>query len=136
MLVQAGEFDLERFDEIPMKKILVIDDDPTCLAATNQLLKGRYRLAFFNGGEDAPEVIQKVNPDLIVTDNLMEGMSGVDICRWVKAQEATRSIPVIVHSGCVGSKEQEDCLSAGADMFVSKNYNGQDLVSAIETLIG
>lgn len=120
-----------------MKRILVIDDDPTCLAATNQMLKDHYRLAFFNGGADAPNFIQKIMPDLIVTDNSMEGMSGVEICRWVKSQDTTRSIPVIVNSGSGdGSTEKAECMAAGADLFVTKSYNSQDLVSAIESLIG
>lgn len=68
-----------------MKRILIIDDDTTCLAAMHQMLKEDYRISLFVGGSGAIEAVEKIRPDLLVVDRHMPELSGIEICKWVKS---------------------------------------------------
>src|SRR6185312_11054849 len=80
--------------------ILVIDDEPDTLTALKILLSLLgFRVVAARNAREALEQIEVQRPDLIVTDNAMPSMSGLELCRVLRAREATRGIPIVMHTG-------------------------------------
>ena len=76
--------------------ILVVDDTPDNLALMSGLLKDIYRVRLANNGEKALQLARDADPpDLILLDIMMPGMAGTEVCERLKADPATRDIPVI-----------------------------------------
>ncbi len=120
-----------------MKRILIIDDDTTCLAAMHQMLKEDYRISLFVGGSGAIEAVEKIRPDLLVVDRHMPELSGIEICKWVKSPESGVNVPVIIYSATQDLPEFEhEALAAGADLILNKTYQKEKLVSTIQSLLG
>lgn len=114
-----------------MKRILVVDDDQDILDALKVILSmDHYNVTGTNKGEEAVTLVHGSHPDLILLDVLLSGMDGRDICRKLKAERATKNIPVIMisaHPDAAISTRQ-----AGADCFVAKPFDIDDLLFRIE----
>ena len=83
-------------DFVTKKTVIVVDDTPDNLSLLSGLLKDSYRVKLANSGEKALKAVQGDNPpDLILLDIMMPGMSGYEVCQALKAEPATRHIPVI-----------------------------------------
>lgn len=83
----------------------------------------------------ATQVIEEVEPDLILVDLYMPDVSGIEVSQWVKGHEKYRSTPVIILSGGDPAVESERCLAAGADLFLQKSNEPDELIAAIESLL-
>lgn len=75
--------------------LLIVDDEPANLALLRQILAPEYRLVFARNGDEALAAAHKHHPALVLLDIEMPGMDGYEVCRVLKQQEATESIPVI-----------------------------------------
>ncbi|MGB4400198.1 MAG: response regulator [Daejeonella sp.] len=112
------------------KKILIIDDDQDILDITNFLFeqKGYEVIASLN--TDILSELFQITPDVILLDDWLDGTSGHEACKILKAAEATKHIPVIMFSAVMQiEKVAEDCL---ADGFVKKPFDIDTLVEVIE----
>jgi response regulator RpfG family c-di-GMP phosphodiesterase len=113
-------------------KLLLVDDD----AGLRALLRTTFELVDLDvdeatGGLDALARVHADPPDVIVLDVQMPGLDGLDVCRRLKADPATRSIPVILLSGsALGDGE------AGADAFLTKPFSPLQLLAVVERLSG
>src|ERR1700710_171201 len=81
--------------QAPQPCILAVDDDPSNLHLLKQILQTHYRMLFARDGLRAIELAVQERPDLILLDVMMPGMTGFEVCRHLKANPATTSIPVI-----------------------------------------
>lgn len=115
-----------------MKFILVVDDDPTSLSAINQVLKGHFKLAFCADSLDATDLILKLKPDMVLTDNQMPGMSGVELTRWIRSNDSTRSLPIVIVSGSENLNSLEPCQEAGANLCLDKANLSTRLIDALD----
>jgi CheY-like chemotaxis protein len=78
------------------EKILLVDDNPTNLKVLTDALEPHgYSILVAPGGEVALKTAGRAQPDLILLDVMMPGLDGIETCRRLKADEATRDIPVI-----------------------------------------
>lgn len=76
--------------------ILIVDDTPTNIEILLAILEGDYDLSFATSGPKALELVAKgIKPDLILLDVMMPGMDGYEVCAALKADPASRDIPVI-----------------------------------------
>src|SRR5581483_5219984 len=84
-------------NDMPEEKprLLIVDDVPSNLDVLREVLGGRYVLQLATSGGRALELAQAAAPDLVLLDIMMPGMDGYAVCRRLKAQEATRRVPVI-----------------------------------------
>ena len=119
-----------------LKRVLVIDDDPIALGYIFDLLKDLYSVSLYPGGTGVPKVIEKTSPDLIITDHFMDGMTGLEICQWVRDREISNDIPIIMTSANpAGSTIEQECLEAGASQFMTKGFDPNALIETVETLL-
>jgi len=120
-------------------QILIVDDDPKQLKIlTGHLIEYNpdYKLLIATNGKAGMDVAIKNVPDLILMDWEMPVMNGLEAIKQLKANEATRAIPIIMVTGTHGETEKlREALDAGAIDFVYKPYNAVELVARIRTQI-
>jgi len=116
------------------EKILVLDDDTDIGTMIKMMLEYKgYTVTVSERAEQAAEVLQNNGVDLIIMDMLLSGVNGTDLCVELKKNSTTSHIPVIMISAHPNAKEI--CLEAGADEFISKPFDMQDILSKIDRLI-
>jgi len=76
-------------------RLLLVDDEPTNLQVLRHILQADYRLLFATDDERALQVAREQRPDLVLLDIMMPNLDGYAVCRALKADAATASIPVI-----------------------------------------
>ncbi|WP_017445622.1 response regulator [Gayadomonas joobiniege] len=102
------------------EKILIVDDEPANLRVLKNILQGPYQLSFAKNGADALKLIKKDLPDLILLDIMMPNMSGIEVCKRLKADETTRMIPVIFVSALGEEEDEATGFAVGAVDYISK----------------
>ena len=114
--------------------ILVVDDTPDNLALMSGLLKDSYRVRLANNGEKALQFARDGEaPDLILLDIMMPGMSGTEVCARLKADPATRDIPVIFLTAMSATEDEQRGLELGAVDFITKPINPPIVMARVET---
>jgi CheY-like chemotaxis protein len=113
--------------------ILVCDDDPSLRELVRAVLGPRYRFIEAADGAEALTLTRELRPDLIVLDVMLPGLSGIEVLEALRLDDELRSIPVVVITAW--SHAEVDARVAGADRFVSKPFDPDDLSSAVEELL-
>jgi len=101
-------------------RLLLVDDEPANLQVLRQVLQDDYRLLFARDGHKALELARSESPALILLDVMMPGLTGLDVCRTLKAQDATAAIPVIFVTALVDVQDETQGFEAGAVDYISK----------------
>ena len=113
--------------------ILVIERDPHVRALERYFLESAgFELEFVDDGLSALARAREMRPHILISEILVPGMDGLSVCRAIKADEATRSIVVLIFS--ILSAEERAC-EAGADAFLRKPLNDTLLVHTVEALL-
>lgn len=108
------------------KKILVVDDErTTCLLLDNFL--SDYQVVTKNSGAEALTWLENNLPDLIITDIQMPKMDGFELLKEVRSKGFTKHTPIIMLSGNTESKERIKCYKLGAQDYLSKPFNPEEL---------
>ena len=111
--------------------ILVLDDDPDICAMLKMVLEYHgYGAEEAEGEEKAKAVLSAGKVDLIIMDMLLSGADGTDICRRLKQDEQTLSIPILMFSAHPNA--QKICMQAGADDFIAKPFEMNELMDKVE----
>ena len=101
-------------------RILIVDDEPLNLKVLKQVLQDSYRLSFAKNGQDALELIEKEKPSLILLDVMMPGMTGFEVCRQLKRQPETLTIPVIFVTALADEADESEGFAAGGVDYINK----------------
>ena len=101
-------------------RLLLVDDEPTNLQILRQILQDDYRLLFARDGEKALQLAADEQPDLILLDVMMPGLSGYDTCRRLKADARTESLPVIFVTALNEISDEELGFGVGAVDYITK----------------
>lgn len=114
---------------------MVIDDDPDILDAIQMVLaSGGYESEAITKGDETCEKVIAYNPHLIILDILLSGNDGRKICKTLKHDKRTRSIPIIMTSAHPSAKDTvKEC---GADSFVAKPFSVAELLGEVKKYIG
>ena len=116
--------------------LLLVDDDPEILALLQEQFKGQpFDIFTAPEGASALSLIRNQKPDLIVLDVRMPGLSGLEICRFLKADKTTREIPIIILSARSDEIDRVLGLEFGADDYVTKPFNSQELILRINNVL-
>jgi diguanylate cyclase (GGDEF)-like protein len=105
------------------QRILVVDDNPLNVQALYHTFSGDYQVFMATSGEAALDVCRERLPDLVLLDVVMPGLDGYQTCERLKADPATRDIPVIFVTGQDDSAAEVRGLAAGAVDFIVKPFN-------------
>ncbi len=119
------------------KKILVVDDSGTA-RMLGQMALGRatYQVVMAKDGAEAVQVARRERPDLILMDVMMPRMDGFEAVRSLRAQEETRTIPVIMCTTRGEAMNVEAGYQAGCNDYVTKPVNTLELLTKVRSLIG
>ncbi len=110
-------------------RILVIDDEPQITRVLRAALSAQgYDIRTANDPEEGLQVFRDWPPDLVITDLMMPGMSGVDVCRAIRLIGDT---PILVLSVRDHERSKVEALDAGADDYVTKPFNIQELLAHV-----
>jgi len=116
--------------------ILIVEDSKTQATMLQHLLEsaGYHVLVRYNGKE-ALEALTHDNPTLVLTDIVMPEMTGYELCRAIKQNPSTNTIPVILVTQLYDPQDVIEGLECGADNFIIKPYDNQYLLSRIEVIL-
>lgn len=114
------------------KKILVIDDDGTMRTLLEFFLNTDYDVTSFSSAVEALEWLDSTIPDLIISDIEMEGMSGFDFVKEVRLRGFVKHTPIIMLSGKAESKERVKCYKLGAQDYLTKPFNPEELEELVK----
>jgi DNA-binding response OmpR family regulator len=113
------------------KTVLIIDDDEDIVAMLKAMLSMKgYNVFIKRDIIDLENSVKETIPDLIIMDMLLSGADGRKICKSFKNDTRFASIPVLMISAYPNAKEE--CLNAGADMFLGKPFDVRDFFEAVE----
>jgi CheY-like chemotaxis protein len=117
-----------------MDKILVVDDEQDIRDSLRSILsKEGFTVLLASDGREALEIAKTQEPALILLDYSMPGMTGVDVAKQLKKDEATKGISIVMVTAYPG--EKENGLSAGAEDFITKPVEKLDLLLRIKSVL-
>ncbi|MFG1764798.1 ATP-binding protein [Micromonospora parva] len=123
-------------DELAGARILLADDNADMRAYLTRLLTAQgWRVRAVTDGQQAFDEIHRDLPDLVLTDVMMPVMDGFDLVRRLRADPATRALPVLVLSARAGGEASVEGLSLGADDYLVKPFAAAELVARIRASI-
>lgn len=115
------------------KRILIMDDDEALrLWMTRVLERAGYVVEVLESGFDVENISADFMPDLIISDVMMPGRDGFELCQQLKAKPTTSQLPVVLISGMNREGTKQKALAAGAAAFLSKPVHEEDLLSAVQ----
>lgn len=118
------------------KKVLIIDDELSIRMLLENFLKKEYNVVTKNDGMEGLTWLEEGNiPDLIVADIQMPNLDGYDFIKNLRASGYFKHIPLIMLSGIESTAEKIKCLKLGADDYIVKPFNPEELSIRIELLI-
>jgi CheY-like chemotaxis protein len=116
---------------IMKQTILTIDDERSIRLLLESFLSKNYEVTSKGNGEDALEWLETHLPDLIICDVQMPGMDGYAVLEHIRQRGYTKHTPVVMLSGVESSKERVKCYRLGAQDFLAKPFNPEELDEVI-----
>jgi len=117
---------------MPLPLLLIGERDPFMRRALEQTLQDKFDLRFADGGDDLVEQARRQPPDLVITEALLPRRDGLQACRDLKSDPATRHIPILCFTFLL---VEERARLAGADAFLLKPLREEVLVETIHQLL-
>ncbi len=119
-----------------MAKILLVDDEPDIRFLTKRMLeKEGHRVTEAENGEMALGLLQRDKPDLILLDVRMPGLNGWEVCRRIKADDRTRSIPVVMFTVRTSEEDMQKSTEYGAEAHINKPFDKKELLQLVEKML-
>ena len=116
------------------KKLLLIDDDPNLILLVKDYLEFRgYEVVTAENGREALEVLEQKTPDMIICDVMMPEMDGYSLVSTIRSDPKTSWIPVLFLSAKGQSQDRVKGLNIGADVYMVKPFEPEDLVAQVES---
>ena len=117
-------------------RILVADDEPNQLELlTYNLVQADFEVIRAEDGQQALDLIDEHRPDLAIIDWMMPQMSGIDVCRTLRARSETKRLPIIILSARGEEGDRTLGLDIGADDYISKPFSPREMVSRVRALL-
>jgi two-component system sensor histidine kinase/response regulator len=116
-------------------KILSVDDDPNNITILKELLDDNYDLKAATTGEQALEIAQDFQPDIILVDIMMPGMNGHELCRRLREHCTLKHTKIIMVSARAMVTDRLEGYKAGADDYITKPFDGDEFLAKVRVYL-
>ncbi len=127
------------FDQLDSgkRRVLVVDDDEAIVEMFTELLErdGRFEIKTANTGYDAGILTESFRPDVVLLDYKLPDINGNAVCRSIRANPNFEHIKIIVISGVADPDEVAELRAAGADEFIRKPFDINEVISRVADLV-
>ena len=118
------------------RSILLVEDDRDISESLQITLKLKdFEVSTLYSGKGVCDFVRSKNPDLVIMDVMMPPPDGYEVCRQLKSDEKTKHVPVILLSARTQQSEMEQGFQSGADRYMAKPFQNDELLKAVETLM-
>jgi two-component system alkaline phosphatase synthesis response regulator PhoP len=118
------------------EKILIVDDEKDILKMLDYNLKKEgFRTILASDGEEALDAAVKEHPDLVLLDLMLPGMDGLEVCKALKKESKTASIPIIMLTAKTQESDKVVGLELGADDYVTKPFSPRELIARVKAVL-
>ena len=115
------------------KRVLIADDEEDVKDVMRMFLETRgYEVETAYDGLDALDRVKAWRPDVVLLDIMMPVVDGIQVCKTIKADEATKKIPVIMVSAASKREKEGVAYEAGAEAYVLKPFDPEELARVVE----
>lgn len=123
------------FMHLPDQQLLIIEDNRDIRDFIASDFEGEFRIHEAADGQNGIELAERFIPDLIITDVMMPGMDGYEVCRQLRENEKTSHIPIILLTAKAGRSDKLEGLQTGADDYLVKPFDRAELKTRVLNLI-
>ena len=118
------------------KEILIVEDEPGVVVALQFLLQQQgHKVLVAERGEDALELMYKHNPDLLLLDIMLPGISGWEVCEIIRLNPDYRDVKIVFLTARGDESEIEMGLALGADAYITKPFSNDELITKVNTIL-
>ncbi|MBQ8308038.1 MAG: response regulator, partial [Alistipes sp.] len=121
-------------EEAVSRWILVVDDNPDICNFLSQILSTEYQVTSARSGEEAEMLLRNQDFDLVISDIMMPGISGVELCRRIKNDIQVSHVPVILLTARTDVKTKIESLNCGVDAYIEKPFSTDYLKAQVANL--
>ncbi len=122
---------------MPGTDIIIVEDDPLVGEISRNILTGGgYAVQLLQDSREALAAIKKALPKLVITDIMIPGITGMDLCKMIRSDPSLRQIKVMVMSAKVFEAEKNRARMFGAVQFLTKPFTEKTLLNAVDKLLG
>ncbi len=119
-----------------MITILVVEDTVSQMELMkNYLTEGGYKVITANTGKEGLRKVLAQKPNLLITDLVMEEMSGLELCRSLKKNPNTKNLPIIACSSKSLDIDKMWAMRQGVDIYITKPYTQDEILTAVKSVI-
>ncbi len=116
-------------------RILAIDDEPKNLKILDKIFRNHYTVETAKNGEEALEKIDSFQPDLLLLDVMMPGMSGYEFCKRIRSNQKFKLVKILMVSGKGSTEERLNGYEAGADDYITKPFDIDELRAKVHVFM-
>jgi DNA-binding response OmpR family regulator len=118
------------------ERVLVVDDDEVLRELiTATLVVARFEVTTAKDGRTALALIEDRLPDLVMLDVMMPDMSGIEVCRQLRSNRRTQSLPIIMLTARTQVQYESEGLMAGADIYLPKPFSPRSLLANVQKVL-
>jgi excisionase family DNA binding protein len=117
------------------RKVLVVDDDPELVELIQKVLEddGRFEVRTAANGFDAGMMVKEYRPDLIILDVMLPDINGKEVCMRVRSDPTMQEVRILCISGMIEDEKIQDLKAAGANDFLHKPFDLEELIERMCT---
>lgn len=116
-------------------RILIVEDNPVNLDIFQEIFEDDFSIKMVTDGQQALDVIDDYMPKVVLLDVMMPNMDGYEVCRIIRSRESLKNIKVLMVSARAMESEREKGLESGADDYITKPFDEDDLLEKVKALI-
>ena len=118
-----------------LSELLIIEDNEDIITYIKTILKNKYKIHTSRNGNLGIEKALQIIPDIIISDVMMPEKNGYEVCEYLKQDERTSHIPIILLTAKATQADKVDGLKYGADAYLTKPFDKEELIVRLEKLV-
>ncbi|MBI5741836.1 MAG: response regulator [Nitrospirae bacterium] len=131
-----SEFDRDEYFVKANARILVVEDSLTQAEQLKYILaRAGYEVSVAKNGREALDIVGGINPAIIISDIIMPEMDGFTLCKYIKADQALKRLPLIFLTALSGPEDVLKALECGADNFITKPFDEKYLLTKVHHIL-